>query len=44
VLAAAHHGTTLESREQYSLSKTEFVTSVLERALPEGHASRQDDA
>jgi len=44
VLAAAHHGTTLESREQYSLSKTEFVTSVLERALPEGYASRQDDA
>jgi GrpB-like predicted nucleotidyltransferase (UPF0157 family) len=31
-LAAANHGTTLESRERYSLSKTEFVTSVLERA------------
>jgi GrpB-like predicted nucleotidyltransferase (UPF0157 family) len=36
-LAAAHNGETLESRERYSLSKTEFVTSVLERALAEGY-------
>ena len=35
-LAAAHDGETLESRERYSLSKTEFVTSVLERALAAG--------
>jgi len=33
-LAAAHDGLSLESRERYSLSKTEFVTSVLGRALP----------
>ncbi len=32
-LAAAHDGASLESRERYSLSKTQFVTSVLERAL-----------
>jgi GrpB-like predicted nucleotidyltransferase (UPF0157 family) len=32
-LAAAHHGNTLESRECYSLSKTEFVEAVLARAL-----------
>jgi GrpB-like predicted nucleotidyltransferase (UPF0157 family) len=31
-LAAVHGGATLESRELYSLSKTEFVRSVLERA------------
>lgn len=31
-LAAAHDGLTLESRERYSLSKTEFVDAVLERA------------
>jgi GrpB-like predicted nucleotidyltransferase (UPF0157 family) len=36
-LAAANDGTTLESRERYSLSKTEFVSSVLERALSEGY-------
>lgn len=34
-LAAIHHGATLESRENYSLSKTEFVTSVLERVSVE---------
>ena len=34
-LAAVHHGTTLESRERYSLSKTGFVASVLERATLE---------
>ncbi len=38
-LAAANHGTTLESRERYSLSKTQFVTAVLEQALSEGHPS-----
>jgi GrpB-like predicted nucleotidyltransferase (UPF0157 family) len=32
-LASENDGVTLESRERYSLSKTEFVTSVLERAL-----------
>jgi GrpB-like predicted nucleotidyltransferase (UPF0157 family) len=36
-LAVLHHGATLESRERYSLAKTEFVTSVLERALLEGN-------
>lgn len=36
-LAAAHDGESLESRERYSLSKTEFVTSVLERALSAGY-------
>jgi GrpB-like predicted nucleotidyltransferase (UPF0157 family) len=32
-LAAQHDGRTLESRERYSLSKTEFVNSVLALAL-----------
>jgi len=36
-LAAVNDGTTLESRERYSLSKTRFVSSVLERALAEGY-------
>lgn len=36
-LAAAHDGATLESRERYSLSKTHFINSVLERALPGGY-------
>jgi len=36
-LAATHDGTTLESRERYSLAKTPFVSSVLEKALS-GHA------
>jgi len=35
-LAAANDGTTLESRENYSLSKSPFVASVLERALSGG--------
>jgi GrpB-like predicted nucleotidyltransferase (UPF0157 family) len=30
-LAATHDGATLESRERYSLSKTQFVNSVLEQ-------------
>ena len=32
-LAATHVGATDESREQYSLAKTDFVTSVLQQAL-----------
>ncbi len=36
-LASKHHGKTLESRERYSLSKTEFVLSVLQSALAEGY-------
>jgi GrpB-like predicted nucleotidyltransferase (UPF0157 family) len=44
-LAAANHGTTFESRERYSLSKSEFVASVLERAFAEGYSSpRHNDA
>jgi GrpB-like predicted nucleotidyltransferase (UPF0157 family) len=31
-LAAEHRGATAESRERYSLAKTEFVRSMLERA------------
>jgi GrpB-like predicted nucleotidyltransferase (UPF0157 family) len=31
-LATIHDGATLESREGYSLSKSEFISSVLERA------------
>ena len=34
-LAALHHGNTLESQESYSLAKTEFVRSVLQRAFAE---------
>ncbi len=36
-LAATHGGATFESRENYSLSKSEFVTAVLERALSAGY-------
>lgn len=36
-LAAKFNGATLESRERYSLSKTEFVTSALRRALSAGY-------
>jgi GrpB-like predicted nucleotidyltransferase (UPF0157 family) len=35
--ATLHHGTTLESEESYSLAKSEFVSSVLERAFAEGY-------
>ena len=35
-LAVAFDGTTLASEEGYSLAKTEFVSSVLERAFSEG--------
>ena len=40
-LAAAHDGATLESRERYSLSKTHFINSVLEHALPAGYPRPQ---
>jgi len=38
-LASAHDGGTIESRERYSLSKSEFVNSVLRRAFADGYAS-----
>ena len=38
-LASAHDGVTIESQERYSLSKSEFVNSVLKRALADGYAS-----
>jgi len=43
-LAGSHDGLTLESQERYSLSKSEFVASVLVRAATEnpGHALRVD--
>jgi len=34
-LAAANHGHTLESQERYSLAKSVFIQSVLNRALPQ---------
>ncbi len=37
-LAAANHGTTLESRERYSLAKTPFVTAVLKDAISKGYS------
>jgi GrpB-like predicted nucleotidyltransferase (UPF0157 family) len=42
-LAAAHHGLTLESQEQYSLSKSEFVRSALARAAQESLGCEQHD-
>jgi GrpB-like predicted nucleotidyltransferase (UPF0157 family) len=39
-LAATHSEATLESRENYSLSKAEFITSVLERALSASHPTQ----
>lgn len=36
-LTAHHHGNTLESRERYSLSKTDFVTGILARAVADGY-------
>jgi GrpB-like predicted nucleotidyltransferase (UPF0157 family) len=38
-LAAENHGNTFESREQYSLAKSEFVNGVLRRTLSEGGPS-----
>lgn len=38
-LAAAHDGDTLESRERYSLAKSDFVAGVLRRALVAGDAA-----
>lgn len=44
-LAAENDGATLESRERYSLTKSQFVTSVLERAsLREFSPSTSSDA
>ena len=40
-LAAVHDGASFESRERYSLAKTGFVTSVLERALSAGDSAAQ---
>ncbi|MBM2840116.1 MAG: hypothetical protein HW412_644 [Bacteroidetes bacterium] len=39
VLAASHHGTTLESRENYSRAKSEFVQMVLQQAASEGYVT-----
>jgi GrpB protein len=39
-LAAAHDGLTMESQERYSLAKSDFVRSVLVRALTEGQGMR----
>jgi len=39
-LAAAHDGLTLASQEHYSLSKTDFVRSLLTRALAESRTLR----
>jgi GrpB-like predicted nucleotidyltransferase (UPF0157 family) len=36
-LAAVHDGLTLKSQERYSLSKSDFVRAVLNRALAEAH-------
>lgn len=36
-LATMHDGVALESQERYSLSKSEFVASILARALAEGY-------
>lgn len=36
-LAATHDGASLESRERYSLSKTQFISAVLEQALWRAH-------
>jgi GrpB-like predicted nucleotidyltransferase (UPF0157 family) len=43
-LASAHDGATLESQERYSLSKSQFVASVLARAFADGYPSLQHDA
>ena len=44
-LAAAHDGLTMQSQESYSLSKTEFVRSVLSRAFAEAQfPGPRDDA
>ena len=44
-LAVAHDGLTMESQERYSLAKTEFIQSVLTRALAEAHGhGHRDDA
>lgn len=40
-LASAHDGSSLASRERYSLAKTEFVTEVLRQALGSGYPRRR---
>jgi GrpB-like predicted nucleotidyltransferase (UPF0157 family) len=40
-LASANLGDTIESQERYSLSKSEFVNSVLNRAFADGYVSPQ---
>jgi GrpB-like predicted nucleotidyltransferase (UPF0157 family) len=40
-LAFANDGGTIASQERYSLSKSEFVNSVLKRAFADGYASHQ---
>lgn len=40
-LALSHHGSTMQSREQYSLAKSSFVASVLEQAFREGYPHAQ---
>jgi GrpB-like predicted nucleotidyltransferase (UPF0157 family) len=40
-LACSNDGGTIASQERYSLSKSEFVNSVLARALADGYASHQ---
>ncbi len=42
-LAATHVGATAESRERYSLAKTEFITLMLQQALS-GHSSSVDQS
>jgi GrpB-like predicted nucleotidyltransferase (UPF0157 family) len=42
-LAAVHDGATLASRERYSLAKTSFVTSALERAAAQGRPPAGSD-
>jgi GrpB-like predicted nucleotidyltransferase (UPF0157 family) len=39
-LAAVYDGTTLESQEGYSLAKSDFVSSVLDRAFSKGYPLR----
>ena len=39
-LSKQHHGSTLKSREDYSLAKTEFIKATLDRAAAAGYLSR----
>jgi GrpB-like predicted nucleotidyltransferase (UPF0157 family) len=42
--AAGNRGDTLESRERYSLSKSDFVRGILEKAFASGYPLLSDDA